>query len=130
MSDFFGERYWPGRFWTVNYFLGGELAAGALQAALSGGATVSADLTATSVAQPGTGGGGGRVAPVWTMRLAVQWVIPVYASAAVSGQSTVVGTLTGIASAESAMQGASGFEGRGETIDRYELEAQFWLIAA
>lgn len=129
MTDFFGDQYWPQQFWTVRYFLGGELAEGAMQAALSGSATVSAEIGSTGNVQTG-GGGGGRAAPTWTMRLAVEWVIPAYASAAIKGTSTVVGNLTGVAGAAAAIQGVGGLEGHGVTIDRYELEAQFWLVAA
>jgi hypothetical protein len=129
MSDYFGNRYWPQQFWTVRYFLGGELAEGAMQAALSGAATLSASLTATGATQTG-GGGGGRRPPVWSMRVVVDWAIPAYISAAIDGQADVFGRLSAIANAKVKLEGAGGMEGRGETVDRYELEAQFWLVAA
>lgn len=48
MADHFADQYWSTKFWTVNYFQGGEVDLNAMQAALSGAGAVSATLTAAA----------------------------------------------------------------------------------
>lgn len=57
MADHFADAYWSTKFWTVNYFQGGEVDLNAMQAALSGAGAVSATLTAATVAVVIQGGG-------------------------------------------------------------------------
>jgi hypothetical protein len=44
MADHFADQYWSTKFWTVNYFQGGEVDPNAMRASLSGAGAISATL--------------------------------------------------------------------------------------
>lgn len=58
MADYFADAYFGSRYWTADYFQGGEVDPNAMQAALSGSATITATLTAEAVTGAATYTGG------------------------------------------------------------------------
>ena len=128
MSSYFGSGYWSQKYWTVNYFLGGELPEGGMQAVIAGGASVTAELT--SIGAPVSSGGGGRTAPTWTMRVYVNTAIPVNVHAWIAGRSKVRATARGAAMGAARINAESRMTGTATSIDWYASDANFWLVAA
>lgn len=58
MADYFADAYFGSKYWTADYFQGGEVDPNAMQAALSGSATITANLTAETVTEAATYTGG------------------------------------------------------------------------
>ena len=58
MADYFADAYFGSKYWTADYFQGGEVDPNAMQAALSGSATITANLTAETVTEAETYGSG------------------------------------------------------------------------
>lgn len=136
MSDHFGDKYFPPGYFPGGYFQNGEANANAMVAALSGGASVTASLTATTVAV--TGGGSktkvrkkGRRAPTWTPRYYIpEPATPAFMSAAVAGASSCEASLSAVASIAAEVSGGSSLEVSGTTRRSYRRETEFWLMAA
>jgi hypothetical protein len=113
--DFWADKFWNGRYFTVRYFGQGEEIAGAMSANLSGGGAVAATLTAAgaAVANQRHGAGGGSVIPMRGRRRAVaveapqlppEYTAPIFRfpppmpagfmSARIGGSGTLSGELT------------------------------------
>jgi hypothetical protein len=131
MTDFFGNQYWPGRFWAVNYFQGGDLPEGAMQAALSGAASISADLSAIGAAPVIAGGQSRR-----RNRIRLSWpkayppAIVAVAGARIGGASRIEASLSAAGLAQSAIVAGASVGGTATRIDVKADEAAFWLMAA
>ncbi len=57
MADHFADRYWSTKFWTVNYFQGGEQNPGAMSASLSGAGAIDATISVASQQEDAPHGG-------------------------------------------------------------------------
>jgi len=131
VTEFFPNRYYSGRFWTVRYFMGaGDENPGAMSAVLSGTSSIAANLTAEGVVTGGTGGSGGRVAPLWTMNVMVNRAIAAPIKANLGGWSSVTANMTATASLTASINGKSSLQADLTFIDWITLDNEFWLIAA
>lgn len=57
MADYFADAYFGSKYWTANYFQGGEVDPNAMSASLSGTGGLTADLTAAAEVVTIQGGG-------------------------------------------------------------------------
>lgn len=124
-SDYFGSPYLSG-------YLGADNAPGAISAAISGAASVAAELS--SVAQPSAVVAGGRAKKrrrvlSWP-QLKAQPARPAYMKAATGGVSLVSGVPTATAVAAAGLVGAASVSAAGEAVADYSRETEFWLMAA
>lgn len=129
MSDYFANRYWAQRYWTVRYFQGGEQAAGAMSAGLSGSAVVAAALSYTAGNPVVVSGGGGftRRKPVFSLRLNVNPAIVVNARARLSGGSALRARASGALWMNAAPAGRGAITANAAMVD---YQAFYLLLAA
>lgn len=131
--DYFGNRYWTEKYFPTGYFQGGEaLPEGSISAALHGAGGVTATLSVVSVVRPEP-----EMAGSWRRTkyrpkapATAPVAIPAFAAAAIAASGVLTATGQRVAVAASRLNGKSHVIATAEAIDRYALEAEFWLIAA